>query len=489
MDNSISAFLVSLHHQVTVVNEYQKAGERLEQAFFQASRNAGFEVWTKDDLRQEGFWKSLKLTYGEAIDGMIRIDEFRIPVQIKYSHKDKLTYVKGKFYECLPVILEAEGAPYGMVISNADYETKNTSVKLFCGRDLIDFLQANIQSFSDVTLLPQIIETPFRENQIEIIQKIKNHFLEADRGTVVLPCGYGKTMISIGTAAERFGLKTLKVLVLVPSLLLMEQAKKDWLGKFPELRLAIHQFNGEIGKDRLKQLSNQLGKERYIVISTYHSSRALKDIEFDLSIFDECHRTTGLSDENFAYLITRGNIQKRLFLTATPRIIESDKEVMSMEDESQYGKFLVNKGIKQGIEEMVLSPYEVLCLVQKSEESYISIMVNMCEQAFTGGYSQKIILFAHKHGELKQLEKAYRKLYPNRKILRATDKMKRDQQRALAEKFSSSEEPVILLNCSVYLEGFDVPGCDTVTFYNGTKSVVRIIQGLGPNPGVRSSGF
>ena len=446
--------------------------EKYEKVVFQSFRNAGYEVRTNEDLSQENFWKSNELRPGEAIDGMINIHNSWIPVQIKYTQNKKLEGIKGNFYECLPTILKAVGSSYGMVISNAKYTSKNLNTFVFSGRELIQFLKKYIQSFSNI--IPEINKRTLRPNQIEIIEIIQNHFLISDRGTVILPCGYGKTIISIGAVEKCLDQKTIKVLVLVPNNYLLNQIQENWNEKY---ELDTYKFNGETSLDQLLNWLN--GRQRYIVISTYQSCSNLENIKFNLAIFDECHRTTGRSSENFAYLITRGNIEKRLFLTATPRIVESDKEVISMNDQNLYGPFSIDKGIKQGIDELVLSPYEVLCLIQEPNISYESLIVNMLEQAIIGGYSRKILLFAHKHEELSEIERVYKELFSDRKILRATDGMKRKEQKYLAKQFVSETGPVILLNCNVFVEGFDVAGCDTVTFYKGTKSVVRIIQGLG----------
>ncbi len=466
--------LLPLQVQNGIGNQKYEAGIYFEQVVFQAFRNAGYQIRTNKDLDREGFWKRNGFRNGEAIDGMIKIHEFWIPVQIKYTQKSILEQVDGHFYECLPKILEIEGSSYGMVISNAEYTSKNPNTIVFSDQDLIQFLKRYIASFTTPEKVPHIVKKTFHSNQIEIIEIARKHFLTADRGTIILPCGYGKTIISIGVAEACFDSETMKVLVLVPNNHLLDQAQNSWNQNF---ELDTYKFNGETS---LVQLSNWLnGRQRYIVISTYHSCYYLESLTFNLAIFDECHRTTGQSYENFAYLITRGQIQKRLFLTATPRIVESDREVISMNNESLYGPFLVNKGIKQGIEEGVLSPYQVLCLAQEPNVSYESIMVNMLEQSIVECYSRKIILFAHKHEELNELERIYKQLFPERKILRATEGMKRQEQEYLAERFVSETGPVILLNCNVFLEGFDVAGCDSVTFYKGTKSVVRIIQGLG----------
>jgi len=459
------------------------AGNKFETAVLNAFRLDGHEVKTNKDLQTEGFWKKHGIRYGKAIDGAVKFqtEEFWTPIQIKYTWKDQLSKVNGKFYECLPEMLRAFSAPRAIIATNAEYESENEFVTSLCGQTLIDLLNKYPQSFNGIFQDIQIPVKPFRQEQVNIIAKIKQHFETKNRGTIILPCGYGKTMISIGAASS-----AMKVLILVPTLLLVEQAVKDWISVFPELWSNIYKFANDSGniQVRIHQLKNWLiGRNRYVVVSTYHSGNVLESIEFNLAIFDECHRTVGLKDKMFGYLITHGNIAKRLFLTATPLIVDENKsnqqKVLDMRDISQYGQFIVNKGIKEGIEDLILSPYEVICFARQPETSYESGFVNILEQSIVDGFSRKIIVFAHKNEQLVCLEKILTDLYPERHVLRTPEGSTRKEQRVIAEKFTNSIEPVILLNCSVYLEGFDVPGCDSVAFYQGTKSIVRIIQGIG----------
>jgi predicted helicase len=66
----------------------------------------------------------------------------------------------------------------------------------------------------------------------------------------------------------------------------------------------------------------------------------------DLAIFDKAHKTTGRAGGMFSYALDdeKLRINKRLFLTATPRHInirrrdkEGDFRVQSMDDETLYG--------------------------------------------------------------------------------------------------------------------------------------------------------
>ncbi|MHB1910294.1 MAG: DEAD/DEAH box helicase [Nitrososphaerales archaeon] len=470
-------------------NGKSKAGTVFEEIVFRALQAEGHETKTNEELRQEGWWRRHDLRFGKAIDGMVRFkgDKFWTPVQIKYTYKPHLEEVKGKFYECLPSILKACSASHAMIITNAEYQSENEYVRTFSGQQLVNLLKAHPELFTNVLEETLVPTKTFRSGQLELIDTIRDHFDDHDRGTIILPCGYGKTMISIGAVVACLPVETMKILMLVPNKHLVDQTSKAWIDTFPDLKLHldVHRFDSSTEGNvavRLKQLHKTLiGKSRWIIISTYQSATKLEDIEFDWAIFDECHRTVGLKNNTFGYLVSHGNIKKRLFLTATPLIVENETSriVLNMVNENQYGKFLVNKGIKTGIEDGVLTPYEVICFAQEPEVSYETAFVNMLHQAIELGLIQKIIVFAHKHEQLNELHGIFTELFPDTFILRAEEGMKTSEQIKLAEQFSTSSKPVILLNCSVFVEGFDVPGCDAVSFYRGTRSIIRIVQGFG----------
>ena len=80
---------------------------------------------------------------------------------------------------------------------------------------------------------------------------------------------------------------------------------------------------------------------------------------FDLAILDEAHRTVGKQDKTFATLLKKKNIKikKRLFMTATERIVSSkNDEVFSMSDENVYGKRFHELSFKEAIKKNLRTP-------------------------------------------------------------------------------------------------------------------------------------
>ena len=135
-------------------------------------------------------------------------------------------------------------------------------------------------------------------------------------------------------AAEQQNPKT--VLVLVPSLTLLQQTLRDL--KDDVLNTDKSEFGFRVDTDPavVRRFLTRETSDIKVIFATYHSSpvvgagaRGLPPI--DIAIFDEAHKTIGLAGSAFGYALldTNLNIKKRLFLTATPKHIDirhRDKE-------------------------------------------------------------------------------------------------------------------------------------------------------------------
>jgi predicted helicase len=165
-----------------------------------------------------------------------------------------------------------------------------------------------------------------------------------------------------------------RVLVLVPSLALLDQILHDWLKhtnwERPVYKCVCSDPTVEKGADELVMRQSDLdfpvdtdpiSVRRFlqadydgvrVVFSTYHSANivaeGLKGCEpFDLGVFDEAHKTAGREGAKFSLALKDSGlpIRKRLFVTATPRhydIRKRDKEgdarlVYSMDVPEAYG--------------------------------------------------------------------------------------------------------------------------------------------------------
>lgn len=255
-------------------------------------------------------------------------------------------------------------------------------------------------------------------HQEEALNLVHDHFLEQDRGKLIMACGTGKTYTALKIAENETAGNGL-VLFLVPSIALLGQTLREWSthakdpihpicicsdSKITKKRTRNDDTGGTIVEDLawpasteeefiLQQFwrrKNNPNKGLTVVFSTYQSIEVICDVqvtlqnempefsEFDLIICDEAHRTTGVTlsgDDESAFVRVHDNnfirSKKRLYMTATPRIFSSDSKskaaqsdatLCSMDDENLYGKEVFRIGFGRAVEEGLLTDYKVLIL-------------------------------------------------------------------------------------------------------------------------------
>ena len=242
-----------------------------------------------------------------------------------------------------------------------------------------------------------------RPHQQKAIKSVLLGLKGEDRGKLIMACGTGKTFTSLKIAEEIAG-SDKRVLFLVPSLALLSQTLTEWT---QQSKTPLHSFavcsDVEVGKKRkadddvvqtfvhelrypattdARRLAEEMTKRHdarhmSVVFSTYHSIEVIHKAqkkfglaEFDLIICDEAHRTTGATfdnEEDSAFVrihdadFIRG--QKRLYMTATPRIyadlakataIQQNVALCSMDDESLYGKQLHVITFSEAVERLAM---------------------------------------------------------------------------------------------------------------------------------------
>ena len=174
-----------------------------------------------------------------------------------------------------------------------------------------------------------------------------------------------------------------RVLVLVPSILLVHQIKAEWGKHHPHgaelhfLCVCSRGATNELPITRsAKEVATFLSAPDAVVISTYHSVAILCEAQrtapgFDLAIFDEAHRTAG-SGELWAQALDDENLRcaQRLFFTATPRLSEMGNFVVAMDNEALYGEVWHRLPFSKARNLGLVVPYrlEILILDSNSED-------------------------------------------------------------------------------------------------------------------------
>jgi superfamily II DNA or RNA helicase len=231
-------------------------------------------------------------------------------------------------------------------------------------------------------------------HQQEAIDSLLRHFEEGEsKGQLIMACGSGKTLTG-QRFAEAMGSK--RTLVLVPSLLLLQQTLVSWrLDRANDFDFVAVCSDESVGKDEFSKHvvdlpfpvttdANEIARilrqsDSLVVFATYQSSQRvaealeLVDQEFELVIADEAHRLAGVSDGAYGTLLRQGKIPsaRYLFMTATPKIFgkrsktvaeKSGQILWSMDNEKDFGKEVYTYSFSRAIKEDRLTDYRVIVM-------------------------------------------------------------------------------------------------------------------------------
>ena len=248
-------------------------------------------------------------------------------------------------------------------------------------------------------------------HQVTAVNDVLNGLARHDRGKLIMACGTGKTFTSL-KIAEKYAGRGSNILVLVPSISLLNQSITSWnydhdenlpLISLPVCSDSTAGYDSEDLKPQdltikpttnaanlIHQWQNAQGKSysMCVVFSTYQSLNVIHDAQakgfpvFDLVICDEAHRTAGITQNNksesrFRIIHDDAIIHahKRLYMTATPRIFgdtpkrkaalkkkaeENDAVLYSMDDEKIYGPEFHTLSFKKAVNEKLLADYKVI---------------------------------------------------------------------------------------------------------------------------------
>ena len=449
---------------------------------------------------------------------------------------------------------EAENADYRLIISNVanlphvakkKHGHKAILADVFMHIERSRGFFEQLKHYFEQPSLPeiQISKKHPRQYQRDILNDIQINFAVEDKGKVIAACGIGKTLISLWSIEEQ-ELKT--TVFFAPSLQLIRQTLGEWC---LEAKHDFHylcvcsdetvdaELDGEVIRpDRIDipvstdpaYISNYLnthGKgERLYVFCTYQSAKVFGDAlkvsnvdAFDIAIFDEAHRTTGVgNDAKFSLALQDSIIRanKKLFLTATERLIrprtlgqanERGMSVFSMGDEAVYGKVFHRLTFGQAIEQNIISDYEIVLAGVPSSNYDLLALKNryVIDEARTSDFSvafadiykhlllkksieelglSKIISFHSRVSEAKSFASTHSQEWQDSELKLVASHidggMSSQERSSLIKKFESADIG-LLSNVRCLTEGVDIPQIDAVFFADPKGSLIDIIQAVG----------
>jgi len=424
-----------------------------------------------------------------------------------------------------------------------------------------------------------------RPHQTDAMNNTHEYFKNAERGKLIMACGTGKTFTSLRIAEKETKGNGL-VLFLVPSIALLGQTLNEWYADAEEPINAICICSDpEITKKKSKQedidaasvidlalpastdvnfiigqfknLEKKKNAGMTIVFSTYQSieviSKAQKALEkelpkfstFDLIICDEAHRTTGVKlkdeDESAFTKVHNNNFikaQKRLYMTATPRLYDDtskskaaqyEAEVWSMDSVDYFGNEIYRIGFGEAVDKGLLTDYKVLILTLNQNDIPPSVQaiitdkkneintddiskligcVNALSKKILGDEGiikqndpepmRRAVAFCQSIANSKKItdtlniaSSTYISALPNQErnqmqqvssqhIDGTMDATKRNELLAwLKDEPDNERESRILTNVRCLSEGVDVPSLDAVLFLSERNSQVDVVQSVG----------
>jgi len=332
-----------------------------------------------------------------------------------------------------------------------------------------------------------------RDYQEIIIKKSYEYFQDNDNGLLVIPCGTGKTLISLWITQE---LNCNTILIGVPNLLLLNQ----WLNiililfNIPYLIISSGVKINDI-IEFLKENNNKC-----IIITTYsschkvYSATKKLSFKFKIKINDECHHLTGNEIEGTKKYIEMLNIpsEKQLSVTATIKEIQDDSSI-SNTSILHFGNIIDKKCLLWAINKNIICDYVIQTIISDIETQNIFNIetesnMRLFLSAFTtlksisSNTTHHVLIYSNNKKNslqiIKWINKIIEKKYFNIPELYYSNyngDMKNQNQKEILNKFEKSKYGII--SCVYCLgEGYDLPLLDGIVFSENMSSNIRIVQ-------------
>jgi predicted helicase len=476
----------------------------------------------------------------KGIDGIFQTRTgVLVPYQVKFrSQRAYLTYT-----EIAPFLGLTERATDRIVFTNSNElseDVKNRdAMRTVRGIDFDNLTKDELAAIS-AWLREQpvaITKRDPREYQIEALAKISDTLAKSDRAQVVMACGTGKTLVALWAVET---LKPETVVVLLPSLTLLQQTLDEWSrhnnwgndftylcvcsdptvaardANDPiRLEASEVEFRIDTDPDEVRRFIERGAPGVKVVFSTYQSSHVVSQgmrglAPFDVAIFDEAHKTTGPQGGSSAHSLKDEHIRirKRLFLTATPRhydIRHRDKEgdfrIASMDDEAIYGPRAYTLTFGSAARQGIICNYKVVFSVVDGQEindfalkhgitlvagdligaRWVANQIAV-ERAVEKSGAKRAITFHSRVSSAKEFSsdgtRGIRQFLPEFSVFHVNGEQKSSERKQIIQWFRDANEALIT-NARCLTEGIDVLAVDMVAFIDPRHSRVDIAQATG----------
>jgi superfamily II DNA or RNA helicase len=383
------------------------------------------------------------------------------------------------------------------ILSKYEIDDLIRKIRIYDNNESVEYIEENIE-------LNNKIYEP-RDYQEIIIKKSYEYFQINEKGLLIIPCGVGKTLISLWITQE---LNSNTILIGVPNKLLLKQWEEVICVLFQNIPYLIVSGGVEI-ENIMQFLENN--QKRCIVITTYSSAHKVYTATqhtrfvFGMKINDECHHLTSynmmLSHTTKKYIqILNIPSVSQLSLTATLKQLESmcnDGIVVSNDNVEYFGEIIDRKCLLWAINENIICDYVIQTIITNEEQleqqlSRFHIIEENDKRLFLSAFaSLKSIFDKHSHhlliysnnkdNSLKIIQ--YIKMLIDDNYFDIPDlyysnyhsEMKSKDQKEIINNFEKAKFGII--TCVYCLgEGYDNHNIDAVVFAENMTSNIRIVQ-------------
>ena len=351
----------------------------------------------------------------------------------------------------------------------------------------------------------QIVSYIPRNYQTTIIKKSYEYFQTNKKGLLIIPCGVGKTLISLWIT-QKLNLNT--ILIGVPNRLLLKQWDEVIGVLFQNVPYLI--VSGGVDIEHINRFLEN-NKKKCIVITTYSSAHKVctvtkhKSFTFDMKINDEVHHLTSHNmrlehtTKKYIQMLIIPSV-KQLSLTATIKQLENmdnDVVIVSNDTVEYFGEIIDKKSLLWAINENIICDYVIQTIITNEEQleqqiERFNIIDENDKRLFLSAFaslksivnsnSHHILIYSNiKDNTLKLIRYITMLLadnyfnIPDLYYSNYHSDMKLNNQKEIINNFDKAKFGII--TCVYCLgEGYDNHNIDAVVFAENMTSNIRIVQ-------------
>jgi superfamily II DNA or RNA helicase len=398
-----------------------------------------------------------------------------------------------KINELMVPTAEAPPSPDTVIVEPEDYEYPAAPAATPGREEDTEFADLDFEADDDpLGLKPEPLS--YREYQTEAAEQCSAELSRNGLAILQMACRCGKTAVA-HSIIHRYSGESQRILYLVPGLRLLAQTaqKLSGYGISGEILLVgsqqrpVNTHGGPLTMttDSVAIRAFLAGPGPRIVLSTYQSSPQIPTNAFDLTIFDEAHRTCGgIAARPFNHFIKSPRVGARLFMTATPGY---DTAEITMKDRHRFGGVAYRYHLRRGIDAGYVNDFRLELIIAPATrpDGTPILLENALPSQIMAAMAQvdKLLVFCASIAQCTWLCEALRAtpfaagVSPFECITVNCKTNGHDVDAAL-QRFGAPGVRSVLFNCKMFQEGVELPALNGVFFATPKHSARDIIQSI-----------